>query len=132
MRWLWPRPATCQVPVDVAVVGVGLDGELPAQYVRQRLRDAGGGIEALLEPGDAEVVASLLSGTRRRRPPCSRRQLPGRGVSVRDVCGFCEIDHEQAKAAALVAGPRRPVDVEVIEERVAAPGRPAPGGVRTS
>ena len=54
--------ASCDlpVPVDVAVVGVGLDGELPAEYVRQRLLAMGGGIDALLKPQDAEVVASLF------------------------------------------------------------------------
>jgi hypothetical protein len=164
------------VPVDVAVVGVGLDGELPAEYVRQRLRDVGGGIDTLLKPQDAEVVASLFewhpseatamlaaavagargvvevrdSGTQivlddacvqvwrcPAGPLTQASPLASRLVGtatldevedvVRDVCGFCEIDYERAKAAALVVGPRRPVNVEMIEERVTAFGSACAG-----
>ena len=173
--------ASCDlpVPVDVAVVGVGLDGELPAEYVRQRLRAMGGGIDALLKPRDAEVVASLFewhpseatamlaaavagargvvevrdSGTQivlddacvqvwrcpagplTRASPLASRLVGTVTLDevedvVRDVCGFCEIDYERAKAKAKAAadpGPRRPVDVEVIEERVTAFGSACAG-----
>jgi len=168
--------ADLPVPVDVAVVGVGLDGELPPEYVRGRLRAVGGGIDVLLKPQDAEVVASLFewhpseatamlaaavagargvvevrdSGTQivlddtcvqvwrcPAGPLTQASPLVSRLVAtatldevedvVRDVCGFCEIDYERAKAAALVAGPRRPVNVEVIEERVTAFGSACAG-----
>ena len=170
--------ASCDlpVPVDVAVAGVGLDGELPAEYVRHRLRAVGGGIDAVLRPPDVEELASLFewhpseatamlaaavagargivevrdSGTQitlddtcvqvwrcPAGPLTQASPLASRLVGtatldevedvVRDVRGFCEIDYERAKAAALMTDPRTSVDAEALEERVAAFGSACAG-----
>jgi hypothetical protein len=163
--------ADLPVPADVVVAGVGLDGELTAGEVRERLRAVGGRVETVLGPRDAEglgavfgwhpseATAMLVAAIVGARGVVEVRdggmqimlddscaevwQCPARDLArasllaprlagtatlgevedvVREVCGFCEIDHERAKAARLAGVPREPVGIEMIEERVAAFG----------
>lgn len=46
---------------DVAVLGAGLDGELPAPYVHERICKAGGGYERTLTPGDVQAAATVFT-----------------------------------------------------------------------
>lgn len=48
-------------PVEVAVLGVGLDGELPGAYVLERIAVAGGRPGPRLSPEAAEAIAPLLA-----------------------------------------------------------------------
>ena len=47
--------------VDVAVLGVGLDGELPPAYTRERIAEYGGRPGPRLEVGHVDAIAQLLS-----------------------------------------------------------------------
>lgn len=49
------------VDVDVAVIGVGLDGELPGDYTLERIAAQGGRKGPRLGPGAVEAIAPLLS-----------------------------------------------------------------------
>ncbi len=53
--------ARLDTEVDVAVLGVGLDGELPGGYTHERIAAQSGRKGPRLGPGAAEVIAPLLS-----------------------------------------------------------------------
>jgi hypothetical protein len=53
--------AALPVPVDVAVLGPGLDGELPAAYVIDRIQALGGGADLQLGPQAAAVVLEVFA-----------------------------------------------------------------------
>src|SRR5579884_1079268 len=46
---------------DVAVLGAGLDGELPTPYIHERICTAGGGYERTLTPDDVQASATVFS-----------------------------------------------------------------------
>lgn len=53
--------ARLDAEVEVAVLGVGLDGELPPDYTRQRIAEVGGRPGPRLQPAHVEVIAPLLT-----------------------------------------------------------------------
>src|SRR5258707_12482302 len=53
--------AELDVPVDVAVLGLGLDGELDVDYALGRIEELGGRPGPYLRPQHAEQVGAILS-----------------------------------------------------------------------
>lgn len=87
------------VPVEVVVAGAGLDGELPAARVHDRIRAAGGAAAASLRPEHAAVVMDVFDWHPAEAASLLVAAICGaRGVvEFRDSAGHVTLDEDCAR-----------------------------------
>jgi hypothetical protein len=112
----------------VVVAGAGLDADA-IQGARGVVEVRDGGMRIRLDDSCTEVwscPAPTLAETSLLAPQlASTETLEEVEEVVRDVCGFCEIDYERAKAARLTAISVEQVSLGVLVERTAVFGATA-------